>query len=274
MRWYYIKIKQGSLVTRKSYQNDIVFKVSRIIGREDKAIAILKGISIRIEADSSLEDLVLLDKNETKKIDRELEEEILTRIGNNKRAVRANNLYIGRILHLDGDKRYSLKSAHFYRRAGLDAIAQYIPERMQSRMVIPLLQKYNPDILIITGHDAMYKKGSDRNNIYNYRNSANFIRAVKEARRWGPTSEQLVIFAGACQSFYEAIMMAGADFASSPARILIDFIDPLILAELIAKTDGNTIIHGYDIANRIKEGKDAINGNKVRGKRRIIESSI
>ena len=31
--------------------------------------------------------------------------------------------------------------------------------------------------------------------------------------------------------------MAGANFASSPARILIDFMDPIIVAEKIAVTD-------------------------------------
>ena len=42
---------------------------------------------------------------------------------------------------------------------------------------------------------------------------------------------------GACQSFYEALIEAGANFASSPARILIDFVDPLIVAENIAYAD-------------------------------------
>lgn len=47
----------------------------------------------------------------------------------------------------------------------------------------------------------------------------------------------MVIFAGACQSYYEGLILAGANFASSPARILIDFIDPLIVAERVAITD-------------------------------------
>ena len=34
---------------------------------------------------------------------------------------------------------------------------------------------------------------------------------------------KLAIFAGACQSYYEEIMNAGANFASSPGRIFIDF---------------------------------------------------
>ena len=74
------------------------------------------------------------------------------------------------------------------------------------------------------------KNGSNYNNIYNYRNSKYFINTVRNARTWGASSEKLVIFAGACQSYFEGIMNAGADFASSPGRILIDFVDPLIVA--------------------------------------------
>ncbi len=80
------------------------------------------------------------------------------------------------------------------------------------------------DILIITGHDGMIKRGKEFNNIYNYRNSKYFIQTVKEARRYDKeVNKNLVIFAGACQSYFEALISAGANFASSPARILIDF---------------------------------------------------
>lgn len=82
----------------------------------------------------------------------------------------------------------------------------------------------------------MIKKGKNFTDIYNYRNSSYFIKAVEEARK-NNMRDDLVIFAGACQSYYEGIMMAGANFASSPARILIDFMDPIIVAEKIAVTD-------------------------------------
>ena len=50
-----------------------------------------------------------------------------------------------------------------------------------------------------------------------------FIETVKEARRYErEQAEELVIFAGACESYFEALIMAGANFGSSPARILID----------------------------------------------------
>lgn len=85
----------------------------------------------------------------------------------------------------------------------------------------------------------MIKRGKEFNNIYNYRNSKYFIQTVKEARRYDKeVNKNLVIFAGACQSYFEALISAGANFASSPARILIDFLDPLIVAEKVAITDG------------------------------------
>ena len=98
----------------------------------------------------------------------------------------------------------------------------------------------------------------------------NFINTVKEARKWGNSSDKLVIFAGACQSFYEGLISAGADFASSPGRILIDFIDPLIVAEKIAITEDYKYISGVEIASQIKEGINGIDGIGARGKSRII----
>ncbi len=45
--------------------------------------------------------------------------------------------------------------------------------------------------------------------------------------------DELVIFAGACQSHYEEIIKAGANFASSPHRILMLYVgnDDLFLWE-------------------------------------------
>mgnify|MGYP004482326551 CR=1 FL=1 len=112
----------------------------------------------------------------------------------------------------------------------------------------------------------MLKNNVDKNNIYNYRNSKYFINTVREARKWAYSSEQLVIFAGACQSYFEAIMNAGADFASSPGRVLIDFIDPLIVAQKIALTDINKYISINDIESFLSNGTKGISGTIVRGK--------
>ncbi len=113
----------------------------------------------------------------------------------------------------------------------------------------------------------MIKGGTKYNDIYNYRNSKYFIETVKEARKFDKERKKnLVIFAGACQSFFEAIMSAGANFASSPARILIDFLDPLIVAEKIALTEKYRYITIDDIAYELRDGKKGISGIGANGK--------
>ena len=177
----------------------------------------------------------------------------------------------GKILHLDGDRRYSEKSFRYYKKMGLTAIVKNIPEYKQPKVVYNLLSYYKPDILIVTGHDGMIRKGKSFNDIYNYKNSKYFIETVKEARRYERDSgKELVIFAGACQSFYEALMMAGANFASSPARIMIDFLDPLVIAEKVATTDYMEYITMNDLESKLRDGKRGVGGIGATGKKHVI----
>ena len=130
----------------------------------------------------------------------------------------AEKTVTGKILHLDGDKKYSQKAYMYYKKMGLNSVVKNIPEYKQPEEVYDLLKRYNPDILVITGHDSMLKKGRDYYNLYNYKNSKYFIQTIKEARRFDKNyNKNLVIFAGACQSYFEALIAAGANFASSPA---------------------------------------------------------
>ncbi len=115
---------------------------------------------------------------------------------------------------------------------------------------------------------GMIKNGTGYNDIYNYRNSKYFINTVREAKKWvNKTGKDLVIFAGACQSYYEALVSAGANFASSPARVLIDFLDPLVVAEKVATTEDYKYITINDIADELRDGTKGINGIGARGKR-------
>ena len=173
----------------------------------------------------------------------------------------------GKILHLDGDKKYSIKSYEYYKKLGLNAIVKNIPEYMQPKSIYRLLEIYKPDILVITGHDEMIKKGTKFYDIHNYRNSKYFIETVKEARRYDKEkNKNTVIFAGACQSYFEAIMSAGANFASSPARILIDFLDPIVVAEKVALTEKYKYITIDDIAYELRDGKKGVGGIGSNGK--------
>lgn len=129
---------------------------------------------------------------------------------------------------------------------------------------------YKPDILVITGHDGMLKKGYGYYDIYNYRNSRHFIATVKEARRYEKDANlDLVIFAGACQSYFEALMQAGANFASSPARILIDILDPLIVAKEVAITSSDKYIKIEDIESELRDGRRGIGGTGAKREKKI-----
>ena len=148
------EIKKGDIVSRNSYGNDIIFSVKRIIKLVNKKeIAILKGIDVRVEADAPIDDLKIVSKEEKTKREKELEERIIYKIKREKNYEenrRKEVIYTGKILHLDGDKRYSEKSAMYYRKMGLNAVVRNIPENRQSKSVYRLLQIYNPDILVIT----------------------------------------------------------------------------------------------------------------------------
>ena len=89
---------------------------------------------------------------------------------------------------------------------------------MKNSKISDYLEEYNPNILVITGHDAYYKKKGEITDIDSYKNSKNFVKAVKEARKYEKSHDKLIIIAGACQSDYEELIKAGANFASSPKR--------------------------------------------------------
>lgn len=273
------KIKKGDIVARRSHKCDILFSVENIIRSSNGIkIAILKGITIRIVADAYLDDLVILDSKKVddslRSIDIKIEDRINSLIKEGKEKFKYKernfqNIKAGKILHLDGDKFYSEKSARYYKKMGLNAVVKNIPENRQHLIVRDYISKYNPDILVLTGHDGMIKTGTKYSDLTNYRHSKYFVQGVIEARKICPSSNRLAIFAGACQSFFEAIIASGANFASSPARILIDFMDPLIVAEKIAITDRSKFVSINDIVNELRDGKKSIDGSGVMGKKHL-----
>lgn len=259
------RIKNGDIVGRKSYNKDIIFIV---VDGKDTNNVILKGIFERIIADSNIEDLEPISE-ETLENTRALREKRIEKIES-----RLDNKYIsGKILHLDGDKKYSEKSLKYYKKMGIRAVVKNIPESKQPKMVYNLLRMYKPDILVVTGHDSMIKKERGYYDIYNYRNSRYFLATVLEARRYEKdTNSDLVIFAGACQSYFEALIQAGANFASSPARILIDILDPLIVAKEVATTDNFRYVRIEDIEHKLRDGLRGVGGIGARGKK--IDSKV
>lgn len=93
-------IRIGDFVTRKSYGNDIVFKVVGIEGNN----CFLYGSCIRLSADSPLQDLVLYDK--------EIDDDFGSDFSEYKSLDRYEYFYLpGKVLHIDGDEVQEIKVA-------------------------------------------------------------------------------------------------------------------------------------------------------------------
>lgn len=145
------------------------------------------------------------------------------------------------------------------------AFGKVIKESELESNVLKYLEEYKPDILIITGHDAYLKNNDDKTDLKNYKNSINFVKAVKEARKYEKSHEKLLIIAGACQSDYEELIKAGADFASSPKRVNIHALDPAIIATTISLTEKNKEVDVKKLLEKTKYGKDGMGGLIVNG---------
>ena len=249
-----MNIKKGDYVTRKSYNHDTLFKVINI----ENGIYYLKGVEVRLLADSLIDDL--------KKIEDYIEDDF-EKSRNNREITNENDYFYlpAKIVHIDGDTEYLEKCLKFYRNSNVFAIGKKVNEQNMYEQVPMLLKEYKPDILIITGHDAYLKKKGEKDDIKNYKNTANFIKAVKSARKIEKSHEKLVIIAGACQSNYEELIKAGANFASSPKRVNIHALDPAIIAVTLALTERNQEIDLLELLDKTKYGSDGMGGLKCNG---------
>ena len=247
----YTNFKIGDVVSRNSYQNDIVFKIIQI----QNNVAYLKGIDYRLYADAFLDDLSKVKKvsnDDSLIIERNLKE---------LNVDRDQYFYLpGKILHIDGDKEYLDRCMNFYQNLGIKANGIAIKEKDISSKIISLLEEYHPDIVVITGHDAYYSKKSRSDGLDQYENSSNFVSAIKEARKYEHNQDKLIIIAGACQSDFESLIKAGANFASSPKRINIHALDPAIIASSLSFSDRNQSIDLMKVIGKTKYGSDGIGG--------------
>ena len=274
-------MKEGDIVVRKSYNRDIIFKIVGFSKDEkNKKVAILKGVAFRLMADAYLEDLELVEESDTRGIliDKNVQSLLYRSVVNARerqnlyrgapKLQSSSNVYgiPGKVLQIDGDKEYLKICLDVYTELGIPAVGVAIPEANQYKEVRALLEKYNPDILVITGHDAMTIKRGDIEDMSNYRNSSNFVKTVKEARKWQPNLDNLVIFAGACQSNYEKIISAGANYASSPGRIMIHALDPVFIVEKIACSRIDVVVPIDEVIEQTITGVKGIGGSETRGK--------
>ena len=240
----------GDYVTRNSYNNDIVFEIVDI--RDN--IYYLKGVSVRLYADSLKEDLVICD-------DKQSNDNFRPTIDEYRDLNRNEYFYLpGRILHIDGDKDYLDKCMEFYKNNKIRAYGIYVKEEDMSFKINELLDKYRAEILVLTGHDSF-----SRNRHNNYKNTSYFVNAVTEARKYEKSQDKLFIIAGACQSNYEELIKAGANFASSPKRINIHALDPAIVASCISFSSKNDDIDIIKILNKTKYGPSGMGGIITKG---------
>ena len=244
--------KIGDVVTRNSYNNDIIFTIIDI--KDD--IAYLKGIDVRLYADSSLDDLEKTLVNYDNNKDRN----DALKIKDMLNLDRSEYFYLpGKILHIDGDKDYLKRCIDFYKDMHLEAYGVNLDEERFERDITSCLKEYKPDILVITGHDS-FKKNKDKNKLSSYQNSNNFVKATVKAREYERNQDKLIIIAGACQSFYEDLIKAGANFASSPKRINIHALDPAIIASAVALSPKNKEIDLISLLDKTHYGSDGMGG--------------
>lgn len=247
----------GDLVTRKSHDNDTVFFITDII--DD--LYYLKGVNVRLVADAFFEDLV-----KYKDEDIEGEDSFLERIKNHEDLDRTDYFYLpGKILHIDGDSEYLKRCLKYYEDSNVWAMGINEDEDNIPLKIRDWLEEYKPNIVIITGHDAYYKKKGRFDNSKAYKNSNNFINAVREARLYEKEHDKLIIIAGACQSNYEELIRAGANFASSPKRINIHALDPAIIATSISLSSASQDIDLKSILDKTKYGPSGMGGIITKG---------
>lgn len=262
--------KVGDYVVRKSYGKDILF---RIVSISNNGVAKLIGISFRVAADAPLNDLEKVEgMRYTPKEDSTMVkiEQNIKEILKKRTVMQQNKMRMfekpGKVLHIDGDPFYLKLCLKYYEKLGVEVIGEHIPEPDQPRRIKALIDKYNPSILVITGHDALNKNYKDLNDLNEYKNSKYYVDTVNQARSIRPSSGQLVIFAGACQSDFEALLEAGADFAASPSRVLIHALDPVFVVEKIAYSSFHEVIEIDEVLKYTITGLKGLGGYETKGK--------
>lgn len=249
---FILNIEKGDYVTRNSYGNDTVFRVVNI----KDGIYYLKGVEVRLVADAEVLDL--------RKEENIHEDDVIDDIDLlDDNLDRGEFFYLpAKALHIDSDEEYLARCLKFYKRNGIMAVGKKINEKNVYEQLPMLLKEFRPDIVVITGHDAYYRKRRDGSK---YKNTDNFIKAVKEARKVEKSHEKLIIIAGACQSDYEELIKAGANFASSPKRINIHALDPAIVAASVSFADKRNDIDLIKILNNTKYGAEGMGGIITKG---------
>lgn len=276
-----MKLKVGQIVGRKSYQCDILF---RIVSIHETGKVDLYGEDVRLMADAPIEDIVVISNEEQverKNQEKVKEENCYYLFRQDYRLLKQRNEYEGtsgyaaddssyfelrgRVLHLDGDPLYLRKCIDLYEKIGIPVYGVHIDEKEMPHQINSLLEMVRPDILVITGHDGFLKSKGNVKDVKAYRHSKHFAETVREARKVYPHFDQLVIFAGACQSHFDSLIKAGANFASSPERINIHALDPVYIVAKISLTPFTERVNLWELLKNTITGEKGIGGIETRG---------
>lgn len=278
-----MEVQKNQIVGRISYQCDLLFRVIDIKEIDGEQTAILYGEDYRLIADAPLDDLVFMDDQEQMKRSsacRDLEEQSYKLFSQDIALLREKQEYEatygynqtynhfqvpGKVLHLDGDPLYLNKCLALYEKIGVTVYGIHCNEKEMPYQVGPLIEKYRPDILVITGHDAYSKVKGEKSDLNAYRHSKDFLKTVREARKKVPHLDQLIIFAGACQSHFESLIHAGANFASSPLRVNIHALDPVYIVAKIGFTSFMERINVWDVLRNTLTGEKGLGGVETKG---------
>ena len=243
-------MKIGDYVVRKKYNKDIIFEIFDIQGD----IYYLRGVELRLIADSDIDDLELSD---------------IQPYQEDSFSIIRQPMIRGKVLHLDGDEKYLNMCQKKYQQLRIRADCYYMKEEQMKEQVYDLLEKHKPQILVITGHDAL-RKNKDKSDINNYQHSRDFMETIQNARKYEDDKDALIIIAGVCQSYYEMLIASGANFASSPKRINIHALDPVYIASLIANESVRNYVDVEDIINHTTHKQNGIGGIDTKGVARKI----
>lgn len=239
-------IKKDDYVTRKSYDNDIVFKVLFIMNN----IAYLQGVDIRLIADSYIDDLVKVEQIRNNQLVETL-------------PIQKGNYLNGKVLHLDSDEMYLKRSMKLYEDYKVPSVGYRIDEKDMPVKIVELLNKHHPDILIITGHDAIDKQGNNMNSKY-------FVECVKNARTYQPNKDSLCIISGACYSSFKDLIYEGSNISSSPGKVSINVLDPSKVAIMIATTPVVEYVDIKKVINLTSNKEKGMGGIDTKGLARKI----
>jgi spore coat assembly protein len=273
-------MKQGDLVVRKSYGGDVLFRIATMNG----AIALLRGTDYRLLADSRIDDLESVRNPDElggtrrariqahQSVRRMQEERAQFGSAYASAAGPDRRSYFempGKVLHLDGDAHYLRKSMAVYYQLNVPAVGAHCHESQMPTLLAQLLPQVRPDIVVITGHDGVLKQREDWAQLGSYKNSANFVQAVRVARDYEKHRDSLIVVAGACQSHFEALIQAGSNFASAPGRIMIHALDPVYVAVRCSLTPFRESIDIADVIAGTIGGLQGVGGVETMGRYRI-----